>query len=71
MPKENCPQVHAWCPHYDSNNCKLLSDMDDPCIHARSIVGLRAQLSDLMTVCKDPEIKSRIESLLETMQNRP
>lgn len=70
MPKENCPQAHAWCPHHDPNRCKPVSDTDEPCIHAKSLVTLRAELSVLMTVYGDrisPELKNQIESLLKTI----
>jgi len=70
MPKENCPQAHAWCPHHDPNRCEPVSDVDDPRIHVKSLVTLRTQLSVLMIVYEDrifPELKSQIESLLKTI----
>jgi hypothetical protein len=47
MPERNCPQANVWCPHHDYT-CKPVSERDEPCVHAKSLVAAEAQLALLM-----------------------
>ncbi|GEM_PF-5198877 len=46
MPKANCPQSNAWCPHFDPAVCRdTRKDEHDPCVHARAFVSSGRALS--------------------------